>query len=377
MSCFKTSQAGLKVDSYIIEDEKNQFGYIYCTTNLINGKIYVGQHKGCFSKTYLGSGTIFKKALKKYGKENFIVESIDYAKTQKELNQKESSWILEYGDSIGWDNMYNILKFSDSSYKGKLLRKEVIRRFKAVHKNKYNYKEFKYGGMEFKIDIHCERHGVFKQTISAHLSGQGCKTCAYEKNGKLQALSLEEVLFRFTKTHGNKYDYSKMIYRRCTDKVEIICPIHGTFFQKPMNHFICGCNKCGYLKFKKGKPKPRKHIMSVHEFIVKANIKHDSKYDYSQVQFTRISQDKIKIICPLHGEFLQTPKAHLKGQMCKKCSDKNTGKLLSKQISFKIENVIYHYPSIASACKDLSLSRGTMSRFISGKLLKYKNLERI
>lgn len=45
--------------------------YIYMTTNLINGKKYIGQHKGKVNDSYLGSGTTITKAIQKYGKENF------------------------------------------------------------------------------------------------------------------------------------------------------------------------------------------------------------------------------------------------------------------------------------------------------------------
>ncbi len=47
------------------------YGYIYLTTNLINKKKYVGQHKSSkFDERYKGSGKLIKKAFKKYGKEN-------------------------------------------------------------------------------------------------------------------------------------------------------------------------------------------------------------------------------------------------------------------------------------------------------------------
>ena len=53
-------------------------GYIYKTTNLINGKIYIGQHKSSsFDTNYYGSGKLLIKALKKYGKENFKIELIE------------------------------------------------------------------------------------------------------------------------------------------------------------------------------------------------------------------------------------------------------------------------------------------------------------
>lgn len=45
----------------------NFYGFIYITTNLINGKKYIGQKKG-YNDTYLGSGKILKLAIKKYGR---------------------------------------------------------------------------------------------------------------------------------------------------------------------------------------------------------------------------------------------------------------------------------------------------------------------
>jgi len=81
---------------------------IYKTTNLINKKIYVG--KSLKNKnSYMGSGTILNKAIKKYGKDNFIKEIIDYADTLEELNAKEIYWIEKLNSTekkIG----YNIAK---------------------------------------------------------------------------------------------------------------------------------------------------------------------------------------------------------------------------------------------------------------------------
>lgn len=66
------------------------FGYIYITTNLINGKKYIGKKESSvFIPEYLGSGKLIKRAIKKYGKENFIVEILQWCKTVDELNQAE------------------------------------------------------------------------------------------------------------------------------------------------------------------------------------------------------------------------------------------------------------------------------------------------
>lgn len=65
---------------------------IYKTTNLINGKIYVG--KDTYNNpSYLGSGIYISRAIKKYGKQNFIKEVIDSTESLEELNEKEKYWV--------------------------------------------------------------------------------------------------------------------------------------------------------------------------------------------------------------------------------------------------------------------------------------------
>ena len=86
------------------------YGYIYKTTNLLNGKIYIGQHKKkTFDKNYYGSGTWFSKVLRKYGKENFCCELIEYCESADELNQKEIKWI-EFFQSRNPDIGYNLAR---------------------------------------------------------------------------------------------------------------------------------------------------------------------------------------------------------------------------------------------------------------------------
>lgn len=84
------------------------FGYIYETTNLINGKKYIGQHKASkFDKNYYGSGKILKQALLKEGKENFKVILIEECNNQEELNEREIYWI-NYYNTVKDKNYYNI-----------------------------------------------------------------------------------------------------------------------------------------------------------------------------------------------------------------------------------------------------------------------------
>lgn len=81
--------------------------YIYITTNLINNKKYIGQHYGELQDSYLGSGEIFKKALEKYGKDNFKKEILEICDSYESMNVAEKKWIAIY-DAVHNPNFYNI-----------------------------------------------------------------------------------------------------------------------------------------------------------------------------------------------------------------------------------------------------------------------------
>ena len=73
-------------------------GYIYKTTDTINNKIYIGQHRGVeFNEKYKGSGILIKEALSKYGRKNFKVELIEECNDYEQLNLRERFWISHYG----------------------------------------------------------------------------------------------------------------------------------------------------------------------------------------------------------------------------------------------------------------------------------------
>lgn len=67
---------------------------VYKTTNLINGKFYIGQDSKN-NPNYLGSGTLLKRAIKTYGRKNFIKEIIEICETKEQLNEREIFWINE------------------------------------------------------------------------------------------------------------------------------------------------------------------------------------------------------------------------------------------------------------------------------------------
>lgn len=120
---------------------------------------------------------------------------------------------------------------------------EFLNSANLVHNNKYQYGE--YTNDRTKISIFCPFHGEFKQTPNDHLQGHSCRKCglrgATQKNIKKQSDFIDEC----NKKHNFFYDYRKVKYTNAHNKIEIICPEHGLFFQSASHHRRGSkCPKC-------------------------------------------------------------------------------------------------------------------------------------
>lgn len=124
---------------------------------------------------------------------------------------------------------------------------EFIQKAQKIHDFKYDYSESIYVNSTVKIKIKCHQHGNFYMTPNNHLRKRGCARCAWEKL-RAERQKPNQFIEKAKRLHKNKYDYSKVKYINCDFKVEIICPIHGPFFQNPYVHLNmkCGCPECGH-----------------------------------------------------------------------------------------------------------------------------------
>ena len=182
------------------------------------------------------------------------------------------------------------------------------------HGEIYDYSKTLYIDCYTPVIIICKKHGEFQQSPSDHLSGRGCVNCGIERRIEIRKKSVDEFMEKAIEQHGIRYDYSKINYIDLKTKILIICKKHGEFEQTPSKHILGqGCKKCG------DETTSNKLCSTTDKFIEKANIKHNCKYDYSKTQYIR-SNDKVIIICPMHGPYLQTPSDHLCGYGCNKCS---------------------------------------------------------
>lgn len=207
----------------------------------------------------------------------------------------------------------------------KVTTQDFINRSKEHHGDKFDYSLTEYTKNSNKVRIICPTHGEFLQTASDHMRGIGCSKCGRESTGLQKRLTTQEFIEKANNVHSNKFDYSKVDYRVSTEKVEIICPTHGSFFQQPAEHLSGnGCRKCKY-KIHSDNLKD-----TTESFIIKAKEIHGERYDYSLVEYIS-SWDKIKIICDKHGVFEQMPNFHIHNKSgCPKCKYEKLGDIHRK-----------------------------------------------
>lgn len=128
-----------------------------------------------------------------------------------------------------------------------LTTKTFIEKAKKVHGNsKFDYSLVGCKNNRTKVEIICCECGhYFMQTPTNHLQGQGCPECAKKHFGDSTRSNTEDFIRKSKIVHGNKYDYSKVVYINNHTKVCIICPTHGEFWQTPNDHLRGkGCGRC-------------------------------------------------------------------------------------------------------------------------------------
>lgn len=203
-----------------------------------------------------------------------------------------------------------------------LTTEEFIKKASLKHDNKYDYSLVVYKNNRTKIDIICSKHGIFKQKPNAHSDrGDGCPKCGLESRAYLARTPKEEFIEKSRKIHNYKFDYSLVHdFKRKDEKVTIICPKHGEFYQTPTAHIQYDCEKCSYEK------RGVDYSISKEELIEKFKLFNNGlEYDLKDYVHTN---SIISYVCSIHGKVHQKVSKHLKTKQCKKCVKRkswNTG----------------------------------------------------
>lgn len=168
-------------------------------------------------------------------------------------------------------------------------------------------------------------------------------------------LSQNAYLAKAITLHGSRYIYTNTYYTNRRTKITVTCRLHGDFIVTPTGHLQNhgGCIKCSsisgarklqkYVTDNKNKAKRQSTFNTFikncrkydNTYINKAKIVHKNKYEYLpiDVPICNIEKFKLSIICPIHGNFNQTIRNHLKGNGCPECGKLTASKSLTKSFT--------------------------------------------
>lgn len=190
-----------------------------------------------------------------------------------------------------------------------------LEKAKLIHPN-YDWSLVSYKNNYTKIKIICPTHGIFESIPSGILQGQGCCKCGHTNTTKKITSNISEFLKKI-KLINTKDNFDQFIYVNWHTKGKVVCPQHGLYEAIP-NTLLngCGCPKCGKTK-----------KLNTVEFIEKAKVIHP-QYNWDLVDY-KLTKIKIKVICPIHGIFENTPNNILRGQGCSKCKESKGEKFVT------------------------------------------------
>lgn len=132
-------------------------------------------------------------------------------------------------------------------------------------------------------------------------------------------LTTESFIDKAKLVHGEKYHYDTVVFSKTKEKVLIVCPKHGEFSQRADVHLAGhGCPKCSpFVK------------TSFKDFCARQQQVHGDFFTYIEESYNGLIPN-MRIVCPIHGEFIKSPNNHLQGQSCPACNRDNLGLYILK-----------------------------------------------
>ena len=235
------------------------FGYIYKVTNLINNKIYIGQHfrsDGSLTELdpkYWGSGIKINNAFLKYGYNNFSREIICWCDSLEELNEKEKFYISEFdtlNDNIG----YNIAKGGNA---GNLIcgysEEEKLEHYAKISDG--NKKAWKNPEIRAKyIKSFSNRSEEYKQKISKSLTGRKGTPMSEENKKKFRERNLGNKYGLGNKSRTDQKDSEKTKKKKSESSKRIL---HTKEWNNKVSQSLKGKPKTEEHKAALRKPKPK------------------------------------------------------------------------------------------------------------------------
>ena len=111
-----------------------------------------------------------------------------------------------------------------------------IEKARRVHGDMYDYSKVEYKHSKIHVTLLCSTHGEFLSRPNDHLNGHGCKQCGIYRRSIERTSNTHAFIEKAKQIHGDKYDYSKVVYTKNHHKIILVCSTHGEFLCSPGDH---------------------------------------------------------------------------------------------------------------------------------------------
>ena len=202
---------------------------------------------------------------------------------------------------------------------------EVLAAIKARYGNTYDYSKAIYTNAKTPLTIICPKHGEFFATPDSLLSKRqrraACPKCSMEFMGLEKRMTTEQFITKAKREVDERLDYSNVKLSKASDKVTIICELHGKF-QTVASSFLnkkTGCPSCAIQK------RDNRKRISQSKFEDKIKSVHGEKYQYDYSDYSN-QRSIMKVKCNKHGIFSISAGNFLSGQGCMRCGRETSAK---------------------------------------------------
>jgi group I intron endonuclease len=191
------------------------YHFIYKTTNLVNGKYYIGKHStDQLDDGYYGSGTVIKRAVKKYGRENFKTEILEFAGDESCLSKREKEIVNL--DFVKDKQSYNVAEGGGGGCivlgEGHPERQKTLDKIKLAHQKPETRKRHSDAA---KKSLNLKKYNeVYGNPMLGRKHSAEAKMKIAERAKNRQRVScphcgIEVTMSNYTRWHGNRCKFNK------------------------------------------------------------------------------------------------------------------------------------------------------------------------
>lgn len=265
-----------------------------------------------------------EKSIARYGKDRFDLSEVVYHGSKSKVAirclKHNCTFLIRPGAFLRASIASGGCQKCEAEARGRKMRRlysdskeAFIAKAKSIWGDRFDYSEVQYINNRSRVVIRCIEHDLrFNITPSNHKSGPGCPACKIEAIKRALSMTQDDYERICRSIHGNEYIYGK--YTGMNNTIRIKCLVHGWFTQTANDHRRGSkCNKCAI--------ETRRQLLRLgrDEYVARAEIAHNFKYDYSQLEYHTTRRDII-VLCPIHGRFAINAGNHIGGQGCQSCS---------------------------------------------------------